>query len=145
MSSGIWFWIADGKLEDPLIRDYFPRLRGAVASNRDDVVVTGEVPVQAQVQSEGIGSATATAASDGRPSEGWAAPGEQYKIYAASDVCGIAPAPLQAVVERAAAWTCFGVDGVYALVERYERRLLAASDRARRAQRREAAGGSESK
>jgi hypothetical protein len=50
---------------------------------------------------------------------------EGYKIFLGSDVCGVPPAGLQAIVERAAQWTCYSVDDVYTLVERYERRLFA--------------------
>jgi hypothetical protein len=59
---------------------------------------------------------------------GW----EDYTIFSGSDVCGVAPSELQTIMQRAAEWTCFGVDELYVLVERYERRLLSAAARAER-------------
>jgi hypothetical protein len=51
-------------------------------------------------------------------------PGESYKIYHAHDVLGSVSEEYALIVERAARWCGVEEETIYAVVERFERRLL---------------------
>lgn len=51
-------------------------------------------------------------------------PGESYKIYRAHDILGSVSEEYALIVERAARWCGIEDEMVYAVVERFERRLL---------------------
>ena len=51
-------------------------------------------------------------------------PGESYKIYHARDILGSVCGEYALVVERAARWCGVEDELIYAVVERFERRLL---------------------
>jgi hypothetical protein len=51
-------------------------------------------------------------------------PGESYKIYHAHDVLGSVSEEYALIVERAARWCGIEEETIYAVVERFERRLL---------------------
>lgn len=51
-------------------------------------------------------------------------PGESHKVYDSHDVLGSVPEKYALVVERAAHWCGVGDEVIYAVVERFERRLL---------------------
>lgn len=51
-------------------------------------------------------------------------PGESYKIYHAQDILGSVSGEYELILERAARWCGVDDETIYAVVERFERRLL---------------------
>ena len=96
--------------DDQLLRNTFPRVvRDLKFEERAGICEPAwqqEAPVS---QAEGAGTLKA---------------GQGYRIYAARDVLGKAPEELETVIERSAQWVGVEEEYVWAVLEKFEKRLV---------------------